>query len=203
MKIGKPIKYIAVPPKEVLERVKKNVKEEADKNINLLEEIKDTSLLNDLTSLHEQGVDMVEPTDITGALKGRDNLYNQLIMMVKEAEESITLVASAEGLKRKTELLLKHLRKAKERGVNIKIAAPIKDQEALKPLQEVAEIRDLGLTGRFCITDNSSILFMMANDEEIHPTYDIGIWLNTPFFAKTMTQLFETTWNLVKVKTKK
>lgn len=198
MKIGKPIKYIAVPPSEVLERVKKNVKEEADRNIVQLEEIRNTELLNDLTALHEQGVEMVEPTDITGALKGRDNLYNQLIMMVKEAEESIILVTSAEGLKRKTEALSKHLKKAKERGVDIKIVAPIKDKNKIHPLEEVAEIRDLNLSGRFCIVDKSSVLFMMANDEEIHPTYDIGIWLNTPFFASTLTQLFELSWNLVK-----
>src|SRR5512138_1190514 len=42
MKIGKPIKYIAVPPKEVLERVKKNIKSEADNHVKLLEDIKKT-----------------------------------------------------------------------------------------------------------------------------------------------------------------
>ena len=202
MKIGKPIKYIAVPPREVLERVKKNVKEESERNIKQLEEIKKTDILNDLTTLHEQGVDMVEPTEITGALKGRDNLYNQLVMMIKEAEKSITLVTSSEGLKRKTEFLLKHLKKAKQRGVEIKIATPQKDQKDFETLKEVAEIKDLGLKGRFCIVDNSSVLFMMADDEEIHPTYDIGIWLNTPFFSQTLTQLFELSWNLVDKKIK-
>src|SRR5512138_147067 len=42
MKIGKPIKYIAVPPSEVLERVKKNIKSEADNHVKLLEDIKKT-----------------------------------------------------------------------------------------------------------------------------------------------------------------
>jgi sugar-specific transcriptional regulator TrmB len=200
MKIGKPIKYIAVPPKEVLERVKKNVKEEADRNVKLLEEIKETEILNDLTKLHEQGVEMIEPSDITGALKGRDNLYSQLTMMIKEAEKSIILVTSAEGLKRKTEFLLKHLKRAKERGVNIKICAPTKDIKELSALKEVAEIKDLKLRGRFCIVDNTSMMFMMAHDDDVHPTYDIGIWLNTPFFSQTLTQLFELSWDLIKVK---
>src|SRR5512139_3806201 len=44
MKIGKPIKYIAVPPKEVLERVKKNIKNDADNHVKLLEDIKKTEL---------------------------------------------------------------------------------------------------------------------------------------------------------------
>lgn len=202
MKIGKPIKYIAVPPKEVLERVKKNVKEEADRNVKTLEEIKNTEILDDLTKLHEQGVEMVEPSDITGALKGRDNLNNQLIMMIKEAEESIILVTSEEGIKRKTDLLLKHLKKAKERGVNIKISAPLKGFKDLNALKEIAEVKDLELTGRFCIIDSTSVLFMMAHDEDVHPSYDVGIWLNTPFFSNTLTQLFDLSWNLIKIKNK-
>ncbi len=202
MKIGKPIKYIAVPPREVLERVKKNVREESERSIKQLEEIKGTDILQDLTALHEQGVEMVEPSDITGALKGRDNLYNQLTMMIKEAEKSIILVTSAEGIKRKTEFLLRHMKKAKERGVKIRISAPAKDNKELAPLKEVAEIKDLGLKGRFCIVDNTSMMFMMANDD-VHPTYDVGVWLNTPFFSETMTRMFDTTWNLVKVKAKK
>ncbi len=200
MKIGKPIKYIAVPPREVLERVKKNVKEEADRSVKMLDDIRNTDILNDLTKLHEQGVEMVEPSDITGAVKGRDNLYNQLTMMIKEAEKSIILVTSEEGLKRKTEFLLKHLKRAKDRGVEIKICAPKKDAKAFDALKEVAEIKDLELKGRFCIVDNSSVLFMMAHDDDVHPSYDVGIWLNTPFFSQTLTQLFNLSWNLIKVK---
>jgi sugar-specific transcriptional regulator TrmB len=52
MKIGKPIKYIAVPPKEVLERVKKNIKNAADTHVKLLDDIKKTELIDELNSLH-------------------------------------------------------------------------------------------------------------------------------------------------------
>jgi len=45
MKLGKPIKYIAVPPQEVLERVKKNMKEDADERIKRLEQLKSTDVL--------------------------------------------------------------------------------------------------------------------------------------------------------------
>ena len=40
VKLGKPIKYIAVPPEEVVERVKKRIKKNADVNIKMLESIK-------------------------------------------------------------------------------------------------------------------------------------------------------------------
>src|SRR5210317_2470663 len=35
-KLGKPIKYIAVPPEEVLERVKKKVLEDSEKQVNII-----------------------------------------------------------------------------------------------------------------------------------------------------------------------
>src|SRR3989338_6588951 len=39
MKLGKPIKYVAVPPVEVLERVKKKVKEDTDEHLKNLEKV--------------------------------------------------------------------------------------------------------------------------------------------------------------------
>ena len=34
----------------------------------------------------------VEPSDLSGSLKGRQNLYNHLDMMVRDAEKTITIV---------------------------------------------------------------------------------------------------------------
>src|SRR3989338_3847890 len=44
MKLGKPIKYMAVAPTEVVERVKKNMKSEADSRIKRLEDLKKTDI---------------------------------------------------------------------------------------------------------------------------------------------------------------
>ena len=68
MKIGKPIKYLAVPPQEVLERVKKKIRENSDDQLKNLEELKNADVLKELNLLHSEGVTMVEPTDITAAL---------------------------------------------------------------------------------------------------------------------------------------
>src|SRR5512144_2946162 len=51
MKLGKPIKYIAVQPAEVVERVKKNMKQEADDSIKRLEDLKKTDVIQELNSL--------------------------------------------------------------------------------------------------------------------------------------------------------
>ena len=201
MKLGKPIKYIAVPPSEVLERVKKNVRDEAETTVKMIDEIKNTDILNDLTALHQQGVEMLDPTDLSGAVKGRDSMYDHLNMMFKDAEKTILIATTEEGLKRKSDFFLRTLKKAYERGVKIRIAAPItKESDSIKELRKIADIRDVRLDARFIITDNTSIMFMLASDSGIHPGYDVGIWVNTEFFASALSQLFDMVWKTIKVK---
>jgi len=197
MKIGKPIKYIAVPPEEVVERVKKRIREEAEQQTDSLEELKKSAVLEELQLLHTKGVKLVEPTELTGALKGRQNSYNQLDLMLKSAEERIILVTSEEGLNRKAAILGRTMKKAAARGVTIEIAAPLteKNREAAERLRDYAVVRDLqGVHARFCIADDKEVLFMLLDDDNIHPSYDIGIWINTPFFAQTLTELFALAW---------
>jgi len=201
MKIGKPIKYIAVPPEEVLERVKKNIKDDADKTVSMIDELKGSDVLNDLVQLHQNGVEMLDPTDLSGSVKGRDSLYDHINMMIKDAQKTIIIVTTAEGLNRKSDALIKSLKKAHQAGVEIKIAAPIsKKTEAIKELKKIADVRNINLNARFCVTDSNSMLFMLSDDAQVHPSYDIGIWVNTEFFASAMQQLFELAWKGIKVK---
>jgi len=203
MKIGKPIKYIAIPPEEVLERVKKHIREDADKQAQQLEELKKTNILNELKLLHTKGIDLVDPTELTGALKGRQNAYNQLDMMIKGAEESIIMVTTENGLPRKTDLLGRSLKKAAERGVTIQVAAPLtpKNKVAADALKQFADVRDLkSVTARFTIADGKEVMFMLLDDTDVHPTYDVGIWLNTPFFAQALSELFALAWQELKAK---
>src|SRR3989338_2041302 len=146
MKLGKPIKYIAVPPKEVVERVKKNVQDYA------------------------------------------------------KAEESVTMMTTAQGFLRKVEGLKPTFEKLKKRGVKIRIAAPLTKESvaALKELQGIAEVRNTDTKARFCIVDGKEIIFMVLDDNEVHPTYDVGIWVNTPFFASALENLFELAWKNMK-----
>ncbi|MFH1668540.1 MAG: helix-turn-helix domain-containing protein [Candidatus Woesearchaeota archaeon] len=197
MKLGKPIKYIAVPPEEVLERVKKKVINDADYKTKTLESLEGSEILTELTLLHTQGVDLVEPTDLSGALKGRNNLYNHIESMIKSAEESVDLMTTSEGLIRKAEALKALFQKAKERKIKIRIAAPLTKEtdKIVKELKGFVEIRDAKeIKARFCIIDGKQITFMLMDDSEVHPTYDSGVWVNTPFFASALKQMFESEW---------
>ena len=131
------------------------------------------------------------------SLKGRQNIYNQLDMMVRNAERSVTIVTTREGLNRKMEALLLSFEKAKKRGVKIRIIAPLNklSSEDLQTLKEVAEVKQLnGINARFTIIDNKNIIFMLMNDNSIHDNYDVGIWVNTPFFASALENMFNLSW---------
>ena len=200
MKLGKPIKYIAVPPKEVVERVKKNVEQTAKEEVKKLSDLKNSDVIEELSVLHTQGVELVEPSDLSGSLRGRHNLYNHLELTIRNAEESVTLMTTSQGLIRKIEGLKPTFEKLKKRGVKIRIAAPITKEAtaALKDMQGIAEIRHTDNKARFCIVDGKEIIFMVLDDQEVHPTYDVGIWVNTPFFASALENLFELAWKNMK-----
>lgn len=197
MKLGKPIKYIAVPPAEVLERVKKNITEETDKQVQLIEGLKSSEVLGELSQLYKQGVDTVEPADLTGAVKGRTNLYYHLASLIKNAEKSISIMTTEQGMLRKLELLKSVLSKAKERGVRIRIAAPItkEAQAAAKALSSYAQVKHVDdVKARFCIVDGKSATVMALDDANTHPNYDFGVWINTEFFAKGIENIFNFVW---------
>jgi len=204
MKLGKPIKYIAVPPKEVVERVKKNMRTEADDKVKRLEGLKKTDVIHELNSLHTQGVELIEPSDLSGSLKGRHNLYNHLELTIRNAEKTVTIMTTSRGLIRKVEGLKPVFEQIKKRGVKVRIAAPLTKEtdKAVKDLAAVAEVRHTDSKARFTIVDSKELIFMVMNDAEVHPTYDIGIWINTPFFASALEDMFELAWKAMKKKAK-
>ncbi len=199
MRLGKPIKFVALKPDEVVERVKRNLMVDAHNKTKRLEQLKNEDVLSELNSLYTNGVKFIEPSDLSGSLRGRQNIYNHLDMMIRSAEKGLTIVTTAEGLNRKFEALLPALEKAKKRGVSIKIAAPLTSEnyKVAKDISKVAEVRDStkwGINGRFVIVDSAQLLFMLLDDKKVHPNYDVGVWLSSDFFSQTLEQMFSQTW---------
>lgn len=201
MKLGKPIKFVALKPEEVVERVKKNLLKDAQERSKRLETLKGDEVLEELSTLFTKGIKFVESSDLSGSMKGRQNLYNHLDMMIRDAEVSITIVTTAEGMNRKFEALMPSLEKCKRRGIKIRIAAPINKNnlKVAKDFKKVAEVRDLDkIKARFVIIDSKQVMFMLLDDEKFHPNYDIGVWINTEFFAQALEQMFELAWKDMK-----
>jgi len=192
MKLGKPIKYVAVPPEEVIDRIKKKINEKTQTHLDIIEKLSQDKMMTELNSLYSQGLDLLEPTDLTGSVKGRGNIYNHMITMIKNAEKSIILATTSEGLVRKSKALKNVLTKAKQKGVKIKIIAPLnKETKTItKDLSKIAEIKETSVRTRLCLVDSKELLFMLSDDEKVHPSYDVGVWVNTNFFGNVLEKIF-------------
>jgi len=197
MKLGKPIKFIALKPVEVVERVKKNVVREAQDMAKRLEEMKGSEMLDELNLLHNKGIKYIEPTDFSGAIRGRHNIHNHLDMMVRNAQKNLTIVTTEEGLARKFESLKPALEKAKKKGVSIRIAAPItsKNYKIAKEFSKISEVRSGKVKARFMLSDAKELLFMILDDREVHPNYDTAVWITSPFFTQAMHNIFDYSWD--------
>ena len=197
MKLGKPIKYIAVEPLEVLERVKKFVRNDADEKAKRLDGLKGTGILNELRTLHSQGIEFIEPSDLSGAIRGRHNIYTHLELLVREAKKSVNIMTTGKGMIRKVEALKSELEKLAKKGVKIRIATPVSkvNEAAVRDISKIAEVRDnKNINARFAVIDGKELLFMVLDDKEVHPTYDVGVWVRTPFFASAMDSMFNVCW---------
>jgi len=197
MKLGKPIKYLTVEPGEVVERCKKYLMNNTKTKVKRLSDLKGTDVLNELTTLHSQGIQFIEPNDLSGSLRGRHNIYTHMETMIKGAEKSVVIVTSAKGLMRKVEALKPELEKLKKKNVKIRIAANI-TKDAVKAAQDISKLADVRvmdkINARFAIVDGKDLMFMVMGDDDVHPSYDIGIWVKTPFFANALENMFEVTW---------
>jgi sugar-specific transcriptional regulator TrmB len=197
MKLGKPIKYVAVKPTEVIDRVKRKINEDAVVQSHLIDRVKDSDVFEELKLLHTQGIETVDPSDLTGSIKGRTNIYDHLSSSIKNAEKSIFIMTTTQGLIRKADALRKALEKAKRRSVNIRILSILDDsaKDAVLMLKDVSEIRHINnIKGRFAIMDEKELTFMLMDDQNINSKYDTAVWVNTKFFSSALTELFMNLW---------
>ncbi len=200
VKLGKPIKYLAVPPREVVERVKKHVQEEADHRAKTLDGLRDSEVLKELTSLHNNGVEMVDPTEQSGAFRGRDKLYEHMGTLIKNAQKNVTMMTTAQGFKRKMGEFKSDFEKAVKRGVQVRIAAHITSEDVKNLAKQLdgVEIRQTDKDARFCMVDSKDLVVMLTDDANVHESFDSALWISTPYFVNHFEHMFERDWKDMK-----
>ncbi len=197
MKLGRPIKYLAVSPQEIIKRVKKTILDRAETQAKMIDNVQKTDVFDELSLLYKQGIVHIDPASIAGSFRGRTNVYDHILNLLGNSEKEVFLSTSADGLVRKLEYMKSTFRKLKQNKVRIRIAAPLKTEKAksaAKELSEFADVRDIDLKSRFVIVDNKELVFMVANDKDTHESADVGVWVNTPFFANSLVAMFESAW---------
>ncbi len=188
MKIGKPIRYIAVNPDEITERVKKSIEKDVELSLRMMEDIRNTNVFKELELLHQTGIENVNPEDLSNSIRGRENINFHLKHMVFNAKKSVLILTTQEGFKRKTKLLRDSLSALSKRKIKVGIIAPFDDATTSK--FKFAKLKNADPKARFVSVDKEEMLFMLS-DDTTNPNYDTAVWIKSPYFVSSMEKLFE------------
>ncbi|MFB6292366.1 MAG: TrmB family transcriptional regulator [Candidatus Nanohaloarchaea archaeon] len=204
IKSSQPMEYVAIPPQQAIENIKKQHEREFQEKLRRLDSFKDSEAVEELEDLYDQGVELVDPAEMSGSLKGRHQIHQHMGTMFQDAEENIKIVTSEQGLKDIEENHSDLLREAREEGVNVRILAPVTDEnlEAYENVSQVAEVRHLDTEGndfelpkgRFAIVDDD--MTMSMTHDEVHSTQDTAFWTKSDHASKeTMEPIFDMLWH--------
>jgi len=188
MKVGRPIKYIAVAPKDIISRVKTDVEAQTKETLSNLEKVKDTSSFKEIETLYKTGILGVDPSNISGSFKGRTNILNHIQSLMGEAKKEVVIVTTDDGLVKKMKHFKSTLTKLKQKNVAVNVYAPLESEKAQKAVVEAknyVNVNKVNLNSRFVVVDNEDVVFMV-NSTDVDHTADVGIWVKTPFFANTL-----------------
>ena len=185
MKLGKPIKYIAVPPHEVIDRVKQKIQEEAQSRDAMLDSLRESDVLEQLHGLYDTGVDHVEPNDVTGIVRGYKNVVSHLASVLKSAEKSIDIVSMDTVL---VNDLKRSLTKAVKNNVKVRVIVPRKLTLGVK---EIDVKMNAALKSRFIVVDDDEVVLMPVEDGSAR---DFAVWIKGESFAHNFVSMFESYW---------
>jgi sugar-specific transcriptional regulator TrmB len=187
MKLGKPIRYMAIHPNEVIERLKANYLNLAKEKIEIIEKIKNTEEYKQLELLFNQKTKFVNPEDMASLLKGRFNIYQSLKSSIANAKESILIFTTTDHLANKIKILKPLLPKLLKSKIKINIAASGDEEKGKKASKELGiKIRKVDFDARFCIIDGEEVFLMFDNS---NPKNEFGIHIKSKFFASALENL--------------
>ncbi|MBI2558233.1 hypothetical protein HYW20_02835 [Candidatus Woesearchaeota archaeon] len=188
MKIGKPIKYLAVQPDIILERVKKNVKEEADELSAQIENVKETDEFKELELLHKTGVQHVDIASISKSIVGRTGINRHAKDMMSNAKSNVVVVANQEQLERSVKLLKGFIPVFAKKNIKANLYSPY-NKNVLKKVPNIQHT-EFNANTSFVSIDRKEMLFTVSN-KDAAPDFEVAIWINSPFFVNAVNILFE------------
>jgi len=193
-KIGKPVKYLAVKPEVVIDKLKNNTLKYAEEKVQVLSQLKDTKEFAELEELHKSGVEPIKNQEISTSIKGRNNLYSQMRELIEGAKKCVYISTSAYELNTKQKMFEEVFIRLRKSGIDVKVMISDNDEEAKKLSKRFnVPIKSKSIHARFAIADKKEIIFTIK-PTSVHEDFDYGLWVNSEYFAGSLSYLFELAW---------
>jgi len=189
-KIGKPVKYLAVKPVQVIEKLKNNTAKIMEDKIKTLSNIRDTQEYKELEILHSSQTDLIKKQDISSTIKGRTNINGQIADTFSSAKKEIIICTSVHEFKKRQKLLEPTIKQLSKSKLKLKVALNGTEDEIITLSQKLkVPIKKTNIDASFYIADKNEIVFMLSNLDD---TYEqMAVWFASPFFVKSFTNLFD------------
>ena len=188
-KIGKPVKYIAVKPTEVIEKMKSRTMYDAQEKVKSLLNLKDTPEYEELEQLHTVGISPIKSHEITGSIKGRSNILSRTRELIENAKKEVLICTSVLDFEDKSRVLIPALEKLDNANVKIRLALS-GDSERIKKINTKFNLKakQIDSKARVFVSDKTEVLFLITpenSDEEM------AVWLQSPFFTESLSNIIE------------
>ncbi len=189
IKLEKPVKYIGIKPHLILEKLKNNVRGDAEERIISLVNLKNTEEFSKLEKLYKEGLNPIKKEDYSAALKGRSNISNYLREILQNASKEVIICTNAEDVDSKLKLFQQTIKNLNKGNIKIRIALS-GDESIIKKISDSLEIKikKIDIDAKFFIVDRKEILFYISKDKNQD---DVAVWINSEFFAQAFATLFD------------
>ncbi len=189
-KIGKPVKYIAVKPTTVIEKIKSNINTQSKERLENLSKLKTTEEYTEIEDLYKTGIKPIKHEDLSGAIKGKSNLFNHIKELAESANKEVIISTSTHEINEKARTFAAIFATLKRRRITLKIALSGEESE-IKKINNKFKIKaeKLDINSRFVIIDKEQALLMLSQNPKDED--EVGIWINSDFFVNALAFLFE------------
>jgi len=134
-------------------------------------------------------------------VEGRPGVINKLNQIFSDASKSVNYCTSATGLVRAYKAHCDILEKASDRGVAVRIIAPVNSENAVvaREIAEVLEFKSLDkpFGQNFVTVDSRELIVMEILPEDLRTDQgaDKGIWTTNRLVVELHGELFDRLWN--------
>ncbi len=192
-KLGKPVKYIAVKPTVVVEKLKTNTLKKANEGVKMLSNLKETKEYSELEELYKTRIEPLKHESLSSAIRGKTNVFNHLKDLLENSKKEVIICTSTDEINEKSRIFSSLLNNLNKKKINLKIALFGEEQE-IKKINSKFKInaQKLNINSRFFVIDKEQVLFMLSQNSKEEE--ELGIWINSGFFVSSLSYLFEQAW---------
>ncbi|MEM4499996.1 MAG: helix-turn-helix domain-containing protein [Candidatus Woesearchaeota archaeon] len=183
---GRPLKYRALNPEQVIERLKMDVYEELRQKLEILDSIKDSHFLKRLEELYNSKQEISEITKINETLSDLA-IYEKIRESLKNANKSIKIALNREQIYDLMDYTGGTLYTTLKRDLDVKVIVNGSQDSVLDRFfgeKNVIYTENMKFNG--IIIDDRECLFFLDKR--------LGIWINTEFVGNSFGKIFDFIW---------